>query len=192
MSIKIEFEAATGADLRKEMLDLLGIGQGFIGVDISRAGQDKSVIATVEDGVVTDVKEVETPAADETPKPDQPTRTRRSKAQIEAETKALAANTGTEEPPASTENVEVSDTTEALAQDNVEQNGVTAEDLTKKCVELGREGKRNGVIKLFETQFGGATISKKDGKPQLTAEQYPAVMEALNDEALINKLNQSA
>lgn len=174
--ITINFEAATGADLRKEMLDLLGIGQGFIGVDISRAGQDKSVIATVEDGVVIGIKETETPAAEETPKPEQPTRTRRSKAQIEAEAKALAANTGAEEPPASTENV-------PAPEETAEEQGeaaITAEDLTKKCVELGRDGKRDAVLAVFETQFGGATISKKDGKPQLTAEQYPAVMEALN------------
>lgn len=183
--IKIEFEAATGADLRKEMLDLLGIGQGFIGIDVARTGQAKSVIATVEDGVVTkleDVSPVETTKAEEAPKPEQPIRKRRSKAEIEAG--ALAANTGTEEPPASTENVDTpaedNDQAQTLAQDNAEQNAITAEDLTKKCVELGRGGKRDAVLAIFESQFGGATISKKDGKPQLTADQYPAVMEALN------------
>jgi hypothetical protein len=174
--ITINFEAATGADLRKEMLDLLGISGtntlSISGADIARIGQDKSVITTIEGGVVTDIKEVE-----ETPKPETTTRKRRSKAEIEAE--ALAANTGSEEPPASTENVEtpVEETPVAEEAGGV---AVTAEDLTKKCVELGRNGKRDLVLAVFEGQFGGATISKKDGKPQLTAEQYPAVMEALN------------
>ena len=183
MSIKIEFEAATGADLRKEMLDLLGIGQGFIGIDVARTGQDKSVIATVEDGVVTkveDVSPVETTKAEEAPKPEQSTRKRRSKAEIEAEA-ALAASTGTEEPPASTGNATPEDDgiTPIEGQDDTVST-ITAEDLTKKCVELGRGGKRDAVLAVFESQFGGATISKKDGKPQLTADQYPAVMEALN------------
>lgn len=172
--IKIEFEAATGADLRKEMLDLLGLTGGEIVHKHIIEGHGLELEGNVEE--TTEASSTEQPKVVETSKPEQATRKRRSKAEIEAEAAALAANTGSEEPPASTENATTPEETPAAE----DEAAVTAEDLTKKCVELGREGKRDAVLAVFETQFGGATISKKDGKPQLTADQYPAVMEALN------------
>ncbi|MFA6087431.1 hypothetical protein [Mucilaginibacter sp.] len=189
--ITINFGATTGADLRKEMLDLLGITVGNPAVKQTKEEIDAKVHETAvllkeayDDTQRLEASRTEATKGEEAPKPEQPTRKRRSKAEIEAEAAlaanteaeaALAANTGTEEPPASTENVET-----PAAEEQTGEATITAEDLTKKCVELGRGGKRDAVLAVFESQFGGATISKKDGKPQLTAEQYPAVMEALN------------
>jgi hypothetical protein len=174
--IKIEFEAATGADLRKEMLDLLGIGA------INEPRKEQFINQEIFDQIASQKEEASTP--EEAPKTEPTTRTRRSKAQIAAEEAALAANTGSEEPPASTENVAVEDSsasTENVEETPaVEETKVTAEDLTNKAVELGRNGKRDEVFAVLAEKFGGATIAKKDGKPQLTPEQYPAVMEAFN------------
>jgi len=193
MSIKIEFEAANGADLRKEMLDLLGIS-GTAATVIERADVlmkpnldfvfPEEVQENMKKAQELDAKLNAVAAQEEAPKPEQTTRKRRTKAEIEAEA-ALTANTGTEEPPAAAENTKAVSEDDGITPilDDEKTDvvpAVTAEDLTKKCVELGRAGKRDAVLGVFESQFGGATISKKDGKPQLTADQYSAVMDALN------------
>ena len=175
--IEIKFEGATGAEIRKEMMNLLGLNNYFVGIDPAVPGQDKSTEVTTENGVVTDVKIKEEIAPDETPKPEQTTRKRRTAAEVKAaETvkEETPADTVKEEAPAEEVKPEEAPATDA------EPAAVTAEDLTRKCVELGRAGKREDVLNVLETSFGGATIAKKDGKPQLTVDQYEAVMEALN------------
>ena len=113
---------------------------------------------------------------EEVAKPEQPTRKRRSQAEIKAESSEQTPPTDTvQEEPAKEE---VPATDEPVKDET--STAVTAEDLTKKCVELGRAGKRDAVLAMFEEKFDGATISKKDGKPQLTADQYEAVMAELN------------
>lgn len=178
MSINITIEAANGADARQQMLDLLGIKTGSPALVATINSEDLKVALdrttkSMEAVIVPLSQTDEAASTEEAPKPEQTTRKRRSKAEIEAE--ALAKNTGTEEPPASEATVE-----EETAPEEAKEVAITAEDLTKKAVELGRNGHRDKLMAVLETEFGGATISKKDGKPQLTPEQYPAVMEAFN------------
>lgn len=175
--ITINFEAATGTDLRKEMLDLLGISDKDTSTtkglfwEIKPRPEDIEKEATSVDQTEVQLKST----TEETAKPEQVTRKRRNKAEIET---ALAANTGTEEPPVSIEDAsenEVNGTVETLIQDNTEQNTITSDDLIRMAVAIGRCGGKDLTLGLLKADFKEATISKKDGKPQLTPEQYPAV-----------------
>lgn len=124
MSIKIEIEAANGADARQQMLDLLGV-TGTTVVQLPVVFEKKATEGATIVPLVNNVEPAKEETVNDEPKPEQNKRSRRTKAEIEAEKAALEANTGSEEPPASTENTapveEQSDMDETLLQDNKEQ-----------------------------------------------------------------------
>lgn len=178
MSIKIEIEAANGADARQQMLDLLGINLGNSASPVVKQTKDEidakvHEMATAVKEHYEDTQRLEALRNEE--KPEQTPRKRRTRAEIEA------ANTGVEEPPAAETNAQpAEEETEKKPAEEEIGSSVTAEDLTKKAVELGRAGHRDKVLAVLADQFGGATIAKKDGKPTLAVEQYQAVMDAFN------------
>lgn len=182
MSINITIEAANGADARQQMLDLLGVKTGSPALVTTINSEDLKVALdrttkSMEAVIVPLLQTEENASAEDAPKPEQTTRKRRSKAEIEAE--ALAKNTGSEEPPASEATVDDTGMAESLEQDNAEQNTepeITQESLTRMAVAIGRCGGRDLTLKLLKDEFNEATISKKDGKPTLTVEEYPAVV----------------
>lgn len=166
--IKIEINAENGADARKELIDLLGLSTQttWIGVDSAVPGKDFSVKTTIEAGEVTNVERIEEtaeqPAAEEKKK-------RRTKAEIEAEKAALAANTGSEEPPASAENTETLDNTQA------EPSHPDLPALQRVCAIMVRAGYKADAVKIIET------VGKAPNSADVLPENRQAVIDALTE-----------
>lgn len=175
--IEIKIEAANGADARQQMLDLLGIN-GQLTATVK--GSDLVAAQPLAELAKTGIEAQNSTVEETKPTEEAPKKKRRTQAEINAEREALeAASKAGEEQPAG-EEAAGTDNEPDTSQEPAGPVAVTAEDLTKKAVELGRAGKRDAVLKTLEEQFGGATIAKKDGKPQLAPEQYQAVMDAFN------------
>jgi hypothetical protein len=167
--IKIEINAENGADARKELIDLLGLSTQttWIGVDPAVPGKDFSVKTTIEAGGVTNVERIEEtaeqPAAEEKKK-------RRTKAEIEAEKAALAANTGSEEPPASAE------TTSAPVEEKAaEPSHPDLPALQRICAIMVRAGYKADAVKIIET------VGKAPSSADVLAENRQAVIDALTE-----------
>lgn len=207
MNINITIEGVDGKDARQQLLNFLGAGQeGLILPPPEGWSQalTERLNKTDIDPIVVQGKPYEEPKVnspeylaaqseitEKQPAEEQPKKKRRTQAEIAAEREALEhqsktglTSTDDNEPDTSQEPAGPVSPEETTVEEPVKADepasAITAEDLTKKAVELGRAGKRDEVLKTLEEKFGGATIAKKDGKPQLQPEQYQAVMDAFN------------
>jgi hypothetical protein len=157
--IKIEIDAATGAEARLELLNLLGVGTSWVGIDPAKPGADVTAKITVENGEVTSVetnKEETAPAAEETTK-----KKRRTKAEIEAEEKAEIAISPENEPDTSQAPPGPVDAEQAAKdKEALEVKVPELVDLQRVCAILVRAGyKKEGVD--FIKNIGGADSSKE-------------------------------
>lgn len=142
--IQITIDCVNGAQARKELLDLL-TGNGALAVTI-----DQPIITLENDRKISEPKTEET--AEQKPAEENvPVKKRRTKAEIEA------ANSIDKEPEVMGD--EPNDQAETMLQDNKDQvSTVTAQDLQKKAVELGRVGKRE-LCKAVLLKFGAEAIT---------------------------------
>lgn len=171
--IKIEINAENGAGARKELIDLLGLS-GNQAVTIS--GADLSVqIERTTDTIIGDGEKTTAELIQEQPAAEEPKKKRRTKAEIEAE--ALAANTGTEEPPAT----EVTPEPETAA---AEATFPDLPSLQRACAILVRAGYKEDGIRLVKT-IGGADSSK-----EVPEEKRQVLIDALVKFAEDNKIAQ--
>lgn len=162
--IKIEINAETGVEARSALLELLGLtsqSQLVIPAPIQNVGELAEQIA--------DVHKVPMQIVGEAPKK------RRTKAEIEAEAKAIT--------PAAEETNNEPDTSQATSgtvePETAAETTVTKEDLQKKAVELGRVGKKE-LCRAVLQKFGADSISTADKNP-LKVELYAEVLAQFNE-----------
>lgn len=174
--IKIEINAENGADARKELIDLLGLNselKAYIGgteLKVTTERPEHSVAMVLPDGdklaensIITEASTSEQPAAEEKKK-------RRTKAEIEAEKAALAANTGSEEPPASAE------TTSAPVEEKAaEPSHPDLPALQRVCAIMVRAGYKADAVKIIET------VGKAPSSADVLPENRQAVIDALTE-----------
>lgn len=169
MNIKIKIEAESGADLRSQLLNMLGITEGDIipkpdlqvivdKANLEKAGFSEAVKSALENS--TEKAEVAATAAEVVTNEQATTRKRRTKAEI-AKEQAEQEKSGEPEDNApetdQPETVEekspaddfVADLTEEPAAPEATASTLTKEILTPLVVEKGRMGKRAAVIELF-------------------------------------------
>lgn len=172
MSIKIEIDAATGAEAREQMLGLLAMG-GVITAKLEpvemQAIKAQMQILAGEPGEKLEA-DGKTPFVEQVKK-------RRTKAEIEAEKKTAEQEISAEE---------VSDTATTLTQDNAEQNidteFPTLQDLQRVCAILVRAGyKQQGID--FIKNVGGADTSK-----DVVEDKRQACIDAMTKFAEENKI----
>ena len=172
---KVKFEAETGAELRQQMLDFLGLDNQttvhstFVPLKdfAENPFKENAVQETKEETELK--KEVETSTA---------TRKRRTKAELEAEKAAENKVEDSVEDPANPETTDDTGVSETLARDNAEANAATKEpELTRAMVaeivlEKGREGKKAKILAVMEeyTQADGTT--KVTGLGNMKTEDY--------------------
>lgn len=147
--ITITVNSENGADARKELMELLGlVNAGTLTATIG-GSKDPAILLVTErpDTIIGDGVHSAAELVQEHPAAEEPKKKRRTKAEIEAET--LAANTGTEEPPASE--------AEVVKEETVEFPALV--DLQRVCAILVRAGYKDKGIELIKT-IGGADSSK--------------------------------
>lgn len=173
--IKIEINAENGADARKELIDLLGLNgelKAYIGgtdLKVTTERLAHSVAMVLPDGdklaenaVITEVLTGDQPAEEK--------KKRRTKAEIEAEKAALAANTGSEEPPASAET-----TAAPVEEKSVEPTYPELPALQRVCAVMVRAGYKADAIKIIET------VGKAASSADVLPENRQAVIDALTE-----------
>lgn len=164
--IKIKIDAASGAEARAELLNLLGLfedTQPVIKQEFIYSYEKKDEPGENTEIVVTEKQ----------PDVEEPKKKRRTKAEMEAD--ALKANTGTEEPPASEENV--SDGGGVQMEQVVEVP--TLQDLQRICAILVRAGYREKGTEFIKT-VGGA--DKSPDVPEGKRAEVIAAMTAFAEE----------
>jgi len=199
---KVKFEAPTGAELRQQMLDFLGLdGTNTIrqeGLAVTHSRIVELAKSAVNDPLPTPTPEPETPTQEAVPETTTTTRKRRSKAEIEAdkapetpvektEEELNAEATGSE----STEDTPADDTgmTETLAQDNAEANKetkpaeseITRPFLTEIVLAKGREGKKPLMLAIFADFVQADGTTKVSGLPNLDPKDYEAFYAKVKD-----------
>jgi hypothetical protein len=143
--IKIEINAENGADARKELINLLGLSSNQA---VTISGADLPVqIERTTDTIIGDGEKTSAELIQEQPAAEEPKKKRRTQAEIKAE--VLAANTGTEEPPAS----------EVTAEETPAAEFPDLVDLQRICAILVRAGYKDKGIELIK-KIGGADSSK--------------------------------
>lgn len=161
MSIKIEIEAASGADARNQLLALLG--QGVLHLQVDNPNVEGAAIS-------------EAPQTQESPAPEEKKK-RKTKAELEAEKQAATLQPGVVE--TSQIEPEKSLEPETPAANTDKEDAVTVEMVQQKAIELGRVGKRELCRGVLQT-FGAESISAKGSDKPLKPEDYAAVLEAFN------------
>lgn len=159
MKIIIELEG-TGAEARQQLLDLLGQTDGPYEIL-----QEKPKLEIVKDEAINTQENPEKISEKEKNfGVTKETRTRRTKAQIEAEAKAAENKVDLEE--------ETIPESEEIPAAEAATSTVKIEDLQKKAVELGRAGKRD-ACKTVLVKYGAESLTKD--KP-LAPEHFEAVL----------------
>lgn len=164
MSIVITVNAENGADARKELIDLLGFGLTPITVSpVTIKGTDL-IIEHKSEKVDADGQ---TPFVEQTTEqPAEEKKKRRTKAEIEAEKAALAANTGSEEPPASADTAEEKST---------EPSHPDLPALQRVCAILVRAGYKADAVKVI------TDVGKAPSSADVLPENRQAVIDALTE-----------
>ena|ERR1700745_1658220 len=165
--IKIELQFETGAEARQALNELLGHGLTTV-----IRGEDLKHQISIKDGKIAENFEAPKTEIEKEEKPAEeiPAKKRRTKAEIEAEKKAVTD---------SAEDDIQSNQAETLAQDNKEQvKAVTKEMLQEKSVSLIRQNKKEEVVAAIKS-FGADSISQPDKSP-VKSEDYAALMDKLN------------
>ena len=173
--IKIEIDAASGAEARAELLNLLGIGQtNWIGIDPAAPGKDVSIKATIGCEGVEKIEVIEPAKTEESVKGK-----RRTKAEIAANN--AAQETETEKP----NEEEISDQAQTMLQDNADQNKeIFPElvDLQRACAIIVRAGYKQKGIDIIKN------IGKADTSKDVAPELRQACIDELNAFADENKI----
>lgn len=163
--ITITLNTENGAEARKELLDLLGIG--VYGIDAPRPEKDFTAITVVgsDEGDVTTTTVVEEPTAEK------PKTRRKATAEVKPET--IATNTGSEEPPA---NDEAPATVKKL----------TLDDAKLAAAQLSRAGFRNEAKEIaykYAAMSDPGVDKEASLVPKIAPENYEAFIaeiEAVN------------
>lgn len=158
---KVKFEAETGAELRKQMLDFLGMGVHSKFVPLTDFGKQigGEALLAVVDKIEVPAEEPETPVETE-PK----TRKRRTKAEIAEQAAEETEPPVTEEAPAPEETPVVEETGPK----------VTKESLTPLVLTLGRAGRKAEVVALLSKYVQADGVSVVTGLPNLQPSDYQA------------------
>lgn len=186
---KVKFEAATGAELRQQMMDFLGLNGGqtistvIKGSDISLL-LDRSAESRIADDKVENTQETIQVT------PETSTKKRRTKAEIEAE-KNAAANQNQEDqsdqPAVETETIvdvvaeNVAETPKVEGKKSEGNSEITRPFLTEIVLAKGREGKKPAMLKLFAGFVQADGTTAVTGLPTLDAKDYEAFYEQVKD-----------
>lgn len=177
---KVKFEAETGAELRKQMLDFLGLNE----LTSKIGGGDLSIVLERPKTILEDVNTIREaaniPPLDLTPQPtdEKTTRKRRSKAEIEAE-KAAENQSGDTPTDVASEDVvdpnlaatQSEQTTDDTPTETVKSE-ITRPFLTEIVLAKGREGKKPAMLTLFATYKQLDSDLPVTGLPTLNPADY--------------------
>ena len=163
MSIKIEIDAATGAEARLELLNLLGVTGALVAKPLTE--EQKETFKTEFKAATEEQITAQEP---------EPTKAkRRTKAEIEAEKKAAESAQATE----------TADETEQPAAEETKAEYPTLQDLQRVCAILVRAGyKQQGID--FIKNVGGADTSK-----DVAEDKRQACIDAMTKFAEENKIS---
>lgn len=168
--IEIKIEAASGAEARAELLNLLGVTSGVA------AQQIEAKIDPAQLNVALEARPE--PVVNEAP-----TRKRRTQAEIKAE-EAAKVETPTQEEPPATEVKEETPVENEAKEETPAKEVPTLQDLQRECAILVRAGYKEDGVKFIKT-VGGAENSKE--VPEEKREAVIAAMAAFIEENKISR-----
>ena len=169
--VKVEFEGTSGAELRQQMLDFLGLTLVSAEAAVKEVFSQETTTSAKEETTV----EVDTPA----PKRKSRAKTEKVEEQPEVETTQEEAETEEKELVETVEKAaEVLEKEVVEAKEEPKAEAMTRAQLTEVVLSKGREGKKPQLIAAFGN-FKNAEGGAVSGLPTLKPEDYQAFHDAI-------------
>lgn len=178
---KVKFEAATGAELRQQMMDFLGLNGSQT---ISTVVKGTDIVAKLEMKTQAPA-EVINPEVQANQEAVQTTETvtkkRRTKAEIEAEKNATTNQVAENEGTIENTKTEVVEETTIVEEKTEVKSEITRAFLTEIVLAKGRDGKKPAMMKVFAEFMQADGATPVSGLPNLDASDYATFYEKIKD-----------